>query len=150
MSKTATRSIVTILIFLIIFILIWLYYDMVKQEPANANVVDANLEDENKGLDNVINELFIEVNQVSEDNEIEDKKEALESNQQTTSDSVTSKEEKAVNLVKEEWGRDTSVYFSNMGIDNDGRYIVSVNKKDSTVLAWYLVDVDKELVTRKE
>lgn len=159
MNKSITRSILVIAIVLVAFAIVWVVYDIVKKEPANANIVDSNLNDENTGLDNVINSLFEEVesnevkqnetfnnilNGIDEKNEIE--KEKAES--ETVSGSVTSREKKAVELVKDFWGEDDSVYFSYQSIDNQGRYIVSVNRKDSSVLAWFKVDVDNEIVTK--
>lgn len=155
MSKSITRSILVIAIAIVSFCIIWVVYDMVKKEPADANVVDTNLADENTGLDNVINTLFENVveNEVEENkivnettNEVNEEKE--EEDIETNSGSVTSKEKKAVELVKNFWGEDDSVYFSYQSIDNQGRYIVSVNRKDSSVLAWYTVDVDSEIVTK--
>ena len=150
MSKTITRSILVIAIAIVSFAIIWVMYDMVKKEPVNANIVDKDLPDENTGLDNVINELFenvVEENEIVNDVENkanEDDKEDVE----TSSETVTSKEKRAVELVKEFWGEDDSVYFSYQSIDNQGRYIVSVNRKDSSVIAWYMVDVDSEIVTK--
>ena len=67
-----------------------------------------------------------------------------------TTESVTTREEKAVELVKKEWGSTDGVYFSNESIDAQGRYIVSVrDKMTTTSLAFYLVDIDKQLVTQQ-
>ena len=152
MNKTITRSVLVIAIAIVLFAIIWVVYDMVKKEPANANVVDNNLPDENAGLDNVINELFeniVEENEIVNDMENEVNEEENEDEDvETSSETVTSKEKRAVELVKEFWGEDDSVYFSYQSIDNQGRYIVSVNRKDSSVIAWYTVDVDSEIVTK--
>lgn len=153
MNKSVTKSVVIIAIVLVAFAIIWVGYDMVKKEPADANVVDTNLADENTGLDNVINTLFENVvddeakeNEIVNEtaSEIEEEKEDTE----TASGSVTSREKRAVELVEQFWGEDDSVYFSYQSIDNQGRYIVSVNRKDSSVLAWFTVDVDSEIVTK--
>ena len=152
MNKTVTRSILVIAIAIVSFAIIWVMYDMIKKEPANANVVDRDLPDENTGLDNVINELFeniVEENEIVNDMENEVNEEENEDEDvETSSETVTSKEKRAVELVKEFWGEDDSVYFSYQSIDNQGRYIVSVNRKDSSVIAWYTVDVDSEIVTK--
>lgn len=53
-----------------------------------------------------------------------------------------SNEEKAINIVKSDWGTTENVYFVTMGIDASGKYIVTVNDSSTTAtLAWYLVDV---------
>lgn len=158
MNKTVKNSLIIIAIVVVIFWIIWFVYDMLKKEPVDANA-DTNLIDENTGLDNIINTLFDNV-QVNE--EIEDKvanETQKEENKQeniinevstSTTESVTTKEEKAVELVKKEWGSTDGVYFSNESIDSQGRYIVSVrNKKTTASLAFYLVDIDKQLVTQQ-
>lgn len=154
MDKTMKKSLIIILIVIVLFAIIWMVYDMFKKEPANANITDTNLEDENTGLDNIINELFdnVIVNDIDA-NEIEDDanitKEQI-SNVGSSTESVTSKEQKAIELVKKAWGDTNGVYFSNMSIDSQGRYIVSVNDAGSTrTLAFFVVDVDRELVTKQ-
>ena len=158
MNKTVKNSLLVVAIVIIIFAIIWLTYDLFKKEPVNANVEDTNLADENTGLDNIINELFdnVIVNEMTgntiEDNknEVDENKNGQNTNQSSSTESVTSKEEKAIELVKKQWGDTSGVYFSNMSIDNQGRYIVSVNDKGSTkTLAFFVVDVEKELVTKQ-
>ena len=69
-------------------------------------------------------------------------------NSQTSDNANNSNEEKAIELVKKEWGEDSSVYFDLAGVTSDGKYRVSVNK-DTKVLAWYIVDIETETVTQK-
>ena len=134
-------------------------YDSFKKEPANANAVTTNITDKNSGLDNVINDLFekADINEIDanligntivDDNTNSTNETVTNTGSSTTS--VTSKEQKAVALVKKAWGDTDGVYFSNMSIDNQGRYIVSVNDAKTTkTLAFFKVDVDKELVTKQ-
>lgn len=161
MSKTVKNGLVFVLIVVIAFAIIWLAYDMFKKEPTDANIMASNLADENTGLDNIINDLFENVivndvteNQVKEDktiNKIEENKVTEEdTRKEDTAGSVTSKEEKAIALVKAEWGGEDGVYFTNESIDAQGRYIVSVRDQGSTnALAYFIVDINKELVTKK-
>lgn len=159
MEKTAKRSVLIILIMILLFVIIWFVYDSFKKEPANANAVTTNITDKNSGLDNVINDLFekADINEIDanligntivEDNTNSTNETVTNTGSSTTS--VTSKEQKAVALVKKAWGDTDGVYFSNMSIDNQGRYIVSVNDAKTTkTLAFFKVDVDKELVTKQ-
>ena len=151
------NSLMIISIMIVSFIIIWFGYDIVKTEPADANVENTNLADENTGLDNIINELFenVAINN-TEENEVgnteaeEEEQEEDEEKDISTSESFTSKQEKAIALVKKAWGGEDGVYFSNESIDSQGRYIVSVRDKRTTnSLAFFVVDVDKELVTKK-
>ena len=159
MEKTAKRSVLIILIMILLFVIIWFAYDSFKKEPANANAVTTNITDKNSGLDNVINDLFekADINEIDanligntivDDNTNSTNETVTNTGSSTTS--VTSKEQKAVALVKKAWGDTDGVYFSNMSIDNQGRYIVSVNDAKTTkTLAFFKVDVEKELVTKQ-
>ncbi len=159
MEKTAKKSVLIILIMILLFVIIWFVYDSFKKEPANANAVTTNITDKNSGLDNVINDLFekADINEIDanligntivDDNTNSTNETVTNTGSSTTS--VTSKEQKAVALVKKAWGDTDGVYFSNMSIDNQGRYIVSVNDAKTTkTLAFFKVDVDKELVTKQ-
>ena len=158
MEKTAKRSVLIILIVILLFVIIWFVYDSLKKEPVNANSVTTNITDKNSGLDNVINDLFekADINEIDANligNTIDDNTNTTNetvTNTGSSTTSVTSKEQKAVALVKKTWGDTEGVYFSNMSIDNKGRYIVSVNDSKTTkTLAFFVVDVDKELVTKQ-
>lgn len=160
MSKTVKNSLIVIGIVIVLFVMIWFIYDMIKTEPVDANVENTNLVDENTGLDNLINELFDDTttNKLNEnvvdnsdtDNEEDIKNEEKNDTDVSTSENMTSKQEKAIALVKKAWGGEDGVYFSNESIDSQGRYIVSVRDKGTTnSLAFFLVDVEKELVTKQ-
>ena len=156
MNKTVRNSLIVIGIVIAIFIITWIIYDIFKKEPVDANIINTNLTDENTGLDNFINELFdnVIVNETAENviantenNEDIEKKEEIDN---ASNVSVTSKEERAIELVEKEWGGSDGVYFLNESIDNQGRYIVSVRDKRTTdSLAFFVVDIDKELVTKR-
>lgn len=159
MEKTAKKSVLIILIMILLFVIIWFVYDSFKKEPANANAVTTNITDKNSGLDNVINDLFekADINEIDANlignTIVDDNTNSINetvTNTGSSTTSVTSKEQKAVALVKKAWGDTDGVYFSNMSIDNQGRYIVSVNDAKTTkTLAFFKVDVDKELVTKQ-
>lgn len=52
--------------------------------------------------------------------------------------------EKAIDIVKEEWGKDSSVYFAEDGKTNSGDYVICVRDNSTTkALAWYTVNVEK-------
>lgn len=166
MNKAVKNSLMITAIIIVLFGIIWFVYDMFKKEPVETNV-NANLVDGNAGLDNMINELFENIvdnevaengvndkteNEVAGDAEKDDnkKQENEEDATQLVTEDVTTREEKAIELVKKEWGSTDGVYFSNESIDTEGRYIVSVrDKKKTTSLAFYVVDVDKQLVTEQ-
>ena len=51
-----------------------------------------------------------------------------------------SKDEKAIDLAKKEWGEDDSVKFS-IEEKKGSKYYVAV-KRDATVISWYEVDTE--------
>lgn len=159
MSKTVKITLIVIAIILVLFAIICFGYEHFKTQPVDANNVDTNLVDENAGLDNVINDLFetTDTEEAVEEEPIEEETYTEGTNsgegsykseeKEEKTETVTSKEEKAINLVKKEWGNTKGVYVSCMGIDNDGKYTISVNDSKTTrVLAFYTVDVDKGTV----
>lgn len=113
----------------------------VNKENKTNNVSNVNENKENKVKNEVIE------NKV--ENEIENKVEQNNTVQNTPStstevltESPKTNEEKAIKIVKEDWDSEEGVYFSSMGIDSQGRYIVTVNDSNTTgTLAWYAVNV---------
>ncbi len=151
------KGLIIILIIILVFAIIWVAYDMFKPEAADANALSTNLTDENTGLDNYINDLLSNTvgneigdaiqNETAKDNESREDEEKTEV---PSNGSTTTREEKAIELTKKEWGSEDGVYFVNESIDSQGRYIVSVRDKETTgALGYYVVDVDKQLVTKR-
>ena len=103
------------------------------------NNIETNNIENTEQENNVVNE---EVNNTENTNN------TAQGNSQTSDNANNSNEEKAIELVKKEWGEDSSVYFDLAGVTSDGKYRVSVNK-DTKVLAWYIVDIETETVTQK-
>lgn len=137
------------LIFLIIVIAIlltWISYII---------IVDKNIKEAKSNIVN--NEITTNVNKTvkassnAKENKIEktdEKKietQEIENNEEAKKEKVENQtnEEKAINAVKKAWGSEQGVYFASMGIDANGRYIVSVNDSaTSAVYGWYSVDID--------
>lgn len=65
-----------------------------------------------------------------------------EEEQETQKEEITtqSKDEKAIDLAKKEWGEDDTVTF-NVEEKNGTKYYVAV-KKDAIVISWYEVDTE--------
>lgn len=156
MNKTVKKSLIIIAIVIVVFIIIWFVYDMFKKDTVETNS-NSNLVDGNTGLDNIINDLFDndsienEIKNSITENVVDDnqgKENIIQDNEPDTTEKATTKEEKAIELAKKKWGSTSGVYFSNESINSDGRYIVSVRNSQTTdSLAFYLVDVEKGIVT---
>ena len=94
---------------------------------------------------NTINELNIikeENNTVKNETIIEENKVEKETKQENIVKEKTPKE-KAIEIVKNNWGEDDTVYFACEKQEDDGRYPVAVRDKNSTkALYWYYVDIE--------
>ena len=59
-------------------------------------------------------------------------------------------EEKAIDIVKKDWGNSNNVNFSVQGMDGNGNYIISVTDSNTVALAFYTVNVSNETFTKRE
>ncbi|HJJ06139.1 MAG TPA: hypothetical protein OIM35_00485 [Clostridiaceae bacterium] len=162
MNKNVKNIILIVLFIVVIAVILGVGYKVINKnentiEEGNAiNETSQNMGiNVNNATENVVNETennVIENNTTEnkqEVNEVENKlNENTESNTQTTDktevmqESGASNEEKAINIVKKDWGTTDGIYFVTMGIDASGKYIVTVNDSNTTgTLAWYSVDV---------
>ena len=131
-----TKKIICILIIVIIIVAsifvakkISKKQETIETKANNINELNTN-EDENENVIKVSNEVL--------KTEKEDNKEetSLENEPETP-------EEKAIEIVKENWGEDDSVYFACEKKQDDGKYPVAVRDKNSTkALYWYYVDIE--------
>lgn len=133
--------------------LVFLIYDLFKAEPVNTNEIEINNTiDKEQEMEEMLNDLFEEVDTNVEgldelEEDVEEEENTYEANTSDVEDSATSKEEKAVNLTKVEYGTTQNVYYTNEGIDNSGRYIVIVRDTATTkLLMTYFVNVTTGVV----
>ena len=137
------------LIFLIIVIAIlltWISYIIIVDKnikEAKSNIVNneitTNVNKTVKASSNV------KENKIEKTDEKKIETQEIENNEEAKKEKVENQtnEEKAINAVKKAWGSEQGVYFASMGIDANGRYIVSVNDSaTSAVYGWYSVDID--------
>lgn len=107
-----------------------------QNEVNSSNEKSANVE--KKDQDDVENTL--EENTIESNNN----EEALNTIQKNTNNGM-SNEEKAISIVKKNWGSEEGVYFTTMGIDASGRFIVTVNDSSTTAIyASYAVNIETE------
>ena len=58
--------------------------------------------------------------------------------------------EKAIDIVKQDWGEDNNVYYAEDGKTAKGEYIICVRDKNSTnALAWYTVNIAEETFVKE-
>lgn len=154
------KTILLIVLVIIVIAIIAIFGSNIVNKNENVNETQNSINETNQNMKIEVNET--ENNVVNEtqnntaENEVENKQveNNIENNNTTTQNVVTnettevlqndgaSNEEKAINIVKSDWGTTENVYFVTMGIDASGKYIVTVNDSSTTAtLAWYLVDV---------
>ncbi len=155
MNKGTKNTLLIIAIILLIFGILWAVY-MDKTQPMDANATDENklMQNADSGLDNVINDIFEEPeqdkNEVQGNEQNSENKTTNDKTETNNDDAMTPKEERAINLVKEEWkkkwGTLDDVSF-NVSLQNDGKYGVTVYDITTTqTIKFYTVDVDTGII----
>lgn len=87
-------------------------------------------------------------------NEIQQNIEIVEQNNvstETFTESPKTADEKAIAIAKKDYGDKQGIKFGIEGMDEKGRYIVTVRNSETTeAMAFYFVNVDNETFTKKE
>ena len=149
------KNVIIVIIFSLIFSISLIMILDRKDSSIDQNLV--KIENENL-VNNTVKNQITSNNTLKEENNID----ANNINENTTSnvigkeetnsekeeDSSQNKEEKAINLVKKEWGSDDDSVYFNIANKNGNKYTISVNSSETTeAIAWYDVDLDTEKVT---
>ena len=125
---------------IVIIVLIFLGVYCAKRIIKNNNtVVETGAKTTNKGnntiIENLVNEKELDEQKKNTENNEEKDKEENKTN-------AESPKEKAIRIVKENWGEDDTVYFFCENEEN-GKYPVAVRDKNTTkALYWYYVDIE--------
>ncbi len=139
--RNTLKGLLIVLIIAIIGVLAWtgkIYFDEKQKVDSVANNKTENnaSSNENKAEEKVKEE------PKKEEPVEEPKKEEPEKEEKVKEETSTSNEEKAIELAKKEYGvTDGGVYYRIDQIKSNTEYIVSVRNRDTSVLAWYVVDV---------
>ena len=164
MSKGAKRFLIVIVVAIVVLAIIWIVYEANKPEPASINAT-TELPDENKGIDNIIND-FVENEVVSEEDENANEDATAGEKEEVVTDTNSgnssselmpgtneSREERAVELAKEyyeeEYGSLDGIYFRCDSVYKDGRYVVTVTSGPNETLAFLYVDLRTEIVEER-
>ena len=111
-----------------------------KTENVVTNKVENKIENkiENTGVNNNT------VQNIVQNEMVENKVNNTTTNPQTPKEN---NDQKAINMVKQDWGEDASVTFKIDEKKENGKYVVSVVDKNTTaVLVWYDVDVKNNTI----
>lgn len=144
------KTILLIILIIIIIAVIAIFGCNILNKNEDVNETQNSINETSQNMQSTVNETETEKNVVNEvqNNVIENK---IENNVNNTIENIVtnqttevlendgaSNEEKAINIVKKDWGTTEGVYFVTMGIDASGKYIVTVNDSSTTAtLAWY-------------
>ena len=107
---------------------------LVENNTVENNIIENNIVEDNTAKNEANNEIK------NETKVIEENKNKVSSNNDSEIES-DSDEEKALAIVKKDWGSTDGVYFKVQAIDANGNYVISVNNADTTqVMEWYTVN----------
>ena len=140
MKKKKEQNILTLIIVLAIIALAVIIGSIIYEEQIGENkeavesIAIPAIEEKQETIEPVESENIIK--------EEETEEYVGEEEQETQKEETTpqNKDEKAIDLVKKEWGEDDTVTF-NIEEKNGSKYYVAV-KKDATVISWYEVDTE--------
>ena len=140
MKKKKEQNILTLIIVLAIIALAIIIGSIIYEEQIGENkeavesIAIPAIEEKQETIEPVESENIIQEEEteeyVGEEEQETQKEETIPQN----------KDEKAIDLVKKEWGEDDTVTF-NVEKKNGSKYYVAV-KKDATVISWYEVDTE--------
>ena len=125
----------------------------------NKNSKNTNNQNEEKWLEenSVVNQQVVKDANVVDNETVNEVQETVTNSEKenTTTETFTEEpktaEEKAIAIAKKDYGNEQGVKFGVEGIDESGRYIVTVRNSDTTeALAFYFVNVTNSTFTKKE
>lgn len=154
---------IVIIIFMIIIICVFAFMGNGKKQNTTVNS-NAKLNEEevlqNEQTNEQVNEQLNEqVNEVVENEQVNETTSNVETNEEenkvtsteTFEESPKTAEEKAIEIVKKDWGQNDNLEFLIEGIDENGNYIVTVrDSKNTQALAFYTVNVTSQTFSKKE
>lgn len=144
MKKVLSVVIILIVIMLGSYIFTLQSDDTKENNTTNNEIVETNKINETS-TNEVVNEIINEPKNEVVENEVENTVSS-----ETLEESPKTSKEKAIDIVKKDWGKDSSVNFSVQGMDGNGNYIVVVSNSDTQVLAFYSVNAADETFIKRE
>lgn len=112
---------------------------LVENNTVENNVIENDTAIENNVIENSVEENTVD-NEENNTVETEEVQKKVSSNNDSEIES-DSDEEKAISIVKKDWGSTDGVYFKVQAVDANGNYVISVNNEETTqVMEWYTVN----------
>lgn len=155
MQRKTSTIVIIILVIMLIAIGIFMLGEVNKD--SSKKTTSTNTIKENTIENKIVNEIKenILTNEMMNTDTIVDNSENEEENTITSTEIFEEEpktaEEKAINIVKEDWGEDKNVDISIDGIDSNSNYIVAVRDNATTeAKAFYIVNILDGTFTKKE
>lgn len=112
-----------------------------NEVSVNENIIEENIVEENTTQNTVANEVENETSNNVVKNTTQSQSSA------PTQLAVTDQKQKAIELVKKEWGEDDSVNYSFEYINENGEYVISVKDRATATIKYYFkVNLETETV----
>lgn len=162
MKKQKKQNLLTAIIVILVIVLAMLVGSIVYEEMINMNKVQSqntsaptvendDIEEDTNKEEEIPTEKEEEAEEDEDSDQVEeqeptettDKEQEYVGQEESNSQEETTenKDEKAIQLVKNEWGKDDTVTFS-IEKKNGSKYRVAVRDNSTSVLAWYEVDTE--------
>ncbi len=153
MKRKTSIIIIIILVIMLIAIGIFMFGEINKgstTKPTSTNT----LKDKNN---EIVNQIANEIVENTIKNEVKNNETTENTTENTTIPTETfeeapkTAEEKAINMVKKDWGEDKNVDIAIDGMDSNGNYIVAVRDSSTTeAKAFYTVNTSSGTLTKRE
>lgn len=153
MNKKIYISLIVILIIIIIGGLIILFTRDNETTNAHLNAtenIQSNIENNQNENKNLENQNEIQTN-TQENTTMQNTQGNASNSSETFEETPKTEEEKAIAIVKQDYGENQNVKFTLEGMDANSRYIIAVRNKNTTeALAFYTVNVSDNTFTKRE
>ena len=143
------KKVLSVVIILMVIMLGSYIFTLQNNDTKENNITNNEIVENNKVNETSTNEVVNEITNENINEVVENKIENTISSE-TLEESPKTAKEKAIDIVKKDWGKDSSVNFSVQGMDGNGNYIVVVSDSNTVTLAFYSVNVSNETFTKRE
>ena len=149
MKRKTSIIIIIILVIMLIAIGIFMFGEINKGNSSKPTSTNTLNDEKNEIANQIANEITENVLK----NEIENNKkiENTTTSTETFEETPKTAEEKAISIVKKDWGEDKNVDIAIDGMDSNGNYIVAVRDSSTTeAKAFYTVNTSSGTFTKRE
>lgn len=151
MSKKSNIVVILLLIVIIVLSCLVIFRET-ENTNANPNNEVQNIIRKDENITNNVIQNLVDENNINDTNN-ENVNEKIENtiSSETFKEEPKTQEEKAIEIVKKDYGESSNIKFSLEGINENGYYIVAVRDVTTTkALAFYTINMSNETYTKRE